>query len=159
MTGVQTCALPIFQLATDKKIRGLMAAPCLRPQSEFWFVGGSTKVGREALLLLNNPSQVDATVDLEIFTENGSSHSAGLSGIAVPKGKTTILPLASFVLGADSITVHVLSQGGSITALIQQKAIRGLSASGADYVLPSETISNESYFPGIFVREIGRAHV
>ncbi len=141
-----------IQLATDKKIRGLLAAPCLRPQSEFWFVGGSTKVGREALLLLNNPSQVDATVDLEIFTENGTSHSAGLSGIAVPKGKTTILPLASFVLGADSITVHVLSQGGSITALIQQKAIRGLSASGADYVLPSETISNESYFPGIFVR-------
>jgi len=141
-----------LQLSTVKQMRGLLAAPCLRPQSEFWLVGGSTKVGREALLILNNASLVDATVDLEIFTENGNSHSAGLSGISVPKGRTTVIPLASFVLSAESIAVHVQSQGGSITAFIQQKAVRGLSASGADYISPSETISTESYFPGILIR-------
>ena len=141
-----------IQLSNVKQVRGLLAAPCLRPQSEFWLVGGSTKVGREALLILNNASLVDATVDLEIFTENGISHSAGLSGISVPKGGTTVLPLASFVLNADSITVHVQSQGGSITAFIQQKAVRGLSASGADYISPSETLATESYFPGVLVR-------
>ena len=146
LTATQT------QLAADSKIRGLLASPCLRPRSEFWFVGGATKVGREALLILNNPSPVDATVDLEVFTENGASHSSGLSGIAVAKGKTTILPLASFVLGADSIAVHVISRGGSITSVIQQKAVRGLSASGADYVLPSETLDKVSYFPGLLVR-------
>jgi len=140
------------QLSAAKELRGLLAAPCLRPQSEFWLVGGSTKVGREALLILNNASLVDATVDLEIFTENGLSHSAGLSGISVPKGKTTVIPLASFVLNADSIAVHVQSQGGSITAFIQQKAVRGLSASGADFISPSETIAAESYFPGILIR-------
>jgi len=141
-----------IQLSTVKQIRGLLAAPCLRPQSEFWLVGGSTKVGREALLILNNASLVDATVDLEIFTENGNSHSAGLTGISVPKGKTTVLPLASFVLNSESIAVHVQSQGGSITAFIQQKAVRGLSASGADYISPSETLATENYFPGILVR-------
>lgn len=140
------------QLVKNKTIRGLLAAPCLRARSEFWLVGGSVAVGREALLLLSNPSQVDATVDLEIYTENGISHSAGLSGISVPAGKVEVLPLAAFVFRADSLAVHVLSHGGSITALIQQKAIRGLGASGADYVSPNIESSTESVLPGILVR-------
>jgi len=150
--GSQLLTANQYQLAEDKSIRGLLAAPCLRPQSEFWFVGGSTSIGREALLILTNPSPVDATVDLSIFTENGVSHSAGLSGISVPKSKTTVVPLSSFVLRAQSLAVHVKSHGGSITALIQQKAIRGVSASGADYIAPSEITGREAVFPGILVR-------
>ena len=141
-----------IQLVSNKNIRGLLAAPCLRPQSEFWLVGGSTMTGRESLLILNNPTPVDATVDLEIFTENGSSHSAGLSGIAVAAHKTTVVPLASFVLRSQSIVVHASSRGGSITALIQQKAVRGIRASGADYVSPAPLANKFNVLPGILVR-------
>ena len=141
-----------IQMAKGKSIKGLLAAPCLRPQSEFWLVGGSTAVGREALLVLTNPTSIDSTVDLEIFTENGTSNSAGLSGIAVPANDTTVVPLSSFVLRAESIAVHVVSRGGSITALIQQKAVRGNSASGADYVAPAPAASKKAILPGILIR-------
>ena len=141
-----------IQLVENKNIKGLLAAPCLRAQSEFWLVGGSTMTGRESLLILNNPTQVDATVDLEIFTENGTSHSAGLSGIAVAAQKTTVVPLASFVLRSQSIVVHATSRGGSITALIQQKSVRGTRASGADYVAPAPAASKFNVLPGILVR-------
>jgi hypothetical protein len=141
-----------IQLSKSKSIKGLLAAPCLRPQSEFWFVGGSTTVGREALLILTNPTSIDSTVDLEIFTENGTSNSTGLSGIAVPANDTTVMPLSSFVLRAKSIAVHVVSRGGSITALIQQKAVRGNSASGADYVAPAPKASTQAVIPGILIR-------
>jgi hypothetical protein len=141
-----------IQLVENKNIKGLLAAPCLRAQSEFWLVGGSTMTGRESLLILNNPTQVDATVDLEIFTENGSSHSAGLSGIAVAAHKTTVVPLASFVLRSQSIVVHATSRGGSITALIQQKSVRGTRASGADFVAPAPVASKFNVLPGILVR-------
>lgn len=141
-----------MQVLSDKKIKGLLAAPCLRSQSEFWLVGGSVAVGREAILILTNPTAVDATVDLEIFTENGISHSAGLSGIAVGAGSTEVIPLASFVFRSESISVHVKSFGGSVTALIQQKAVRGLKASGADYIYPTGVAQKESVFPGILVR-------
>ena len=141
-----------IQLANTKSIRGLLAAPCLRPQSEFWLVGGSTAIGREALLVLTNPTPIDSTVDLEIFTENGNSTSAGLSGIAVPANDTTVVPLSSFVLRAESIAVHVVSRGGSITAFVQQKAVRGNSASGADYVAPAPGASTRAILPGILVR-------
>jgi hypothetical protein len=141
-----------IQLVENKNIKGLLAAPCLRAQSEFWLVGGSTMTGRESLLILNNPTQVDATVDLEIFTENGSSHSAGLSGIAVAAHKTTVVPLASFVLRSQSIVVHATSRGGSITALIQQKSVRGTRASGADFLAPAPVASKFNVLPGILVR-------
>jgi hypothetical protein len=147
----------IQQVAT-KSMVGLVGAPCVRPQSEFWLVGGSTDTGREALLVLTNPSRVDSTVDLEIYTENGSSHSAGLTGISVAAGKSTVLPLSSFVLSAQSIVVHVLSHGGSITALIQQKAVRGLFANGADYIYPATELAAESYFPGILIRGSSDSH-
>jgi hypothetical protein len=141
-----------IQLASNKSIKGLLAAPCLRPQSEFWLVGGSTAIGREALLILTNPTRIDSTVDLEIFTENGTSASAGLTGISVPANKTTVVPISSFVLRAESIAVHVLSRGGSITALIQQKAVRGNSASGADYVSPAPQESTKAVIPGLLIR-------
>jgi hypothetical protein len=56
-----------IQLATNKSIKGLLVAPCLRPQSEFWLVGGSTAIGREALLILTNPTSIDSTVDFLSF--------------------------------------------------------------------------------------------
>jgi hypothetical protein len=46
----------------------------------------------------------------------------------------------------------VLSKGGAITALIQQKTVRGTSASGADYISPSPAANVNSVFPGILVR-------
>jgi hypothetical protein len=141
-----------IQFATNKSIRGLLAAPCLRPQSEFWLVGGSTATGREALLILTNPTTIDSTVDLEIFTENGNSSSSGLSGISVPANKTTVVPISSFVFKAESIAVHVISRGGSITALIQQKAVRGNSAAGADYVSPSPEAATKAVIPGLLIR-------
>ena len=101
-----------IQLASNKSIKGLLAAPCLRPQSEFWLVGGSTAIGREALLILTNPTRIDSTVDLEIFTENGTSASAGLTGISVPANKATVVPISSFVLRAESSAVDVLGRGG-----------------------------------------------
>lgn len=141
-----------IQQVSNANIKGLVGAPCLRPQSEFWLVGGSTETGREAILILTNPSAVDATVDLEIFTENGATQSSGLTGISVPAGKTSYLPLSSIVLNAGSIAVHVTSHGGSITAIIQQKAIRGLAANGADFIYPSTEFGTKSFYPGILVR-------
>lgn len=150
--GSELLAVNQIQYVDEKSIKGLVAAPCLRPQSEFWLVGGSTAIGREALLILTNPTSIDSTVDLEIFTENGTSNSTGLSGISVPAKKTTVVPLSSFVLRAESIAVHVISRGGSITSLIQQKAVRGNSASGADYISPAPQASTNSVIPGILIR-------
>jgi hypothetical protein len=59
------------QLVKLDSMRGLAGATCQEPSTDFWLVGGSTADGREALLILSNPSPIDETVDINIFTELG----------------------------------------------------------------------------------------
>ncbi|MEY4019304.1 MAG: hypothetical protein RLZZ590_604, partial [Actinomycetota bacterium] len=77
-----------IQLVGGSAIAGLTGAACQRPSSEQWLIGGDTDTGRESLLILKNPTAVDATVDLEIFSQGGRVSAPGLTGIAVVAGKT-----------------------------------------------------------------------
>lgn len=141
-----------IQLVGGSEIAGLTGAACQRPASEQWLVGGDTDTGRESLLILKNPTAVDARVDLEIFAEGGRVSAPGLTGIAVVAGKTVVLPISSYAPKTRTMVTHVSSSGGSIAAWIQQKTIRGLAASGVDYVSPSVESSKKLVIPGLFIR-------
>ncbi len=141
-----------IQLVGGSQIAGLTGSACQRPSSEQWLVGGNTDTGRESLLILKNPTAVDARVDLEIFSQGGRVSAAGLTGIAVIAGKTVVLPLSSYAPKSTTLVTHVSSSGGSIASWIQQKTIRGLSASGVDYVSPSIPAAKRLVVPGVFIR-------
>ena len=128
---------------------GLIGADCVRPASDFWFLGASTAVGRQPLLIVHNPSQVDATFNLEIFDESGSIQASGMQGLSVVAGKTLVVPLAGFVPSDPTLTVHLTSQGGAVAAWIQQKTVRGLVAAGIDFISPSSPATSDSVLPGM----------
>lgn len=141
-----------YQNASGATLKGLAATNCQLPSNDLWLLGGDTTTGREALLILRNTSEVDATVSLEIFSEAGSVDAPGLSGIAVVAGKSTVIPLSGVVPKTKSFMTHVTSKGGAIAAWIQQRTVRGLSAGGVDYVSPSPEFSKNQVVPGIFIR-------
>lgn len=141
-----------YQNASGATLKGLAATNCQLPSNDLWLLGGDTTTGREALLILRNPSEVDATVSLEIFTEAGSVEAPGLSGIAVVAGKSTVIPLSGVVPKTKSFMTHVSAKGGVIAAWIQQRTVRGLSAGGVDYVSPSPSFAKNQVIPGIFIR-------
>ena len=141
-----------FQNAAGATLRGLAATNCQLPSNDLWLVGGSTATGREALLILRNTTQVDSTVNLEIFSEAGAVEAPGLNGIAVVAGKTTVIPLAGVVPKTKSFVTHVTANGGAVAAWIQQRTVRGLSAAGVDYVSPSPKFAKQQVIPGIFIR-------
>ena len=140
------------QLVANASTNGLAGAACQNPSSDIWLVGGSTATGRESLLIIRNPSPVDATVDLEIFGEEGLLELPGLSGISVTAGKNLVLPMAGLAPKAKTFVTHVTSKGGSIAAWLQVKSVRGLAAAGLDYVSPSLGASLSQVIPGIFIR-------
>ena len=146
-----------FQNAAGATLRGLAATNCQLPSNDLWLVGGSTATGREALLILRNTTQVDSTVNLEIFSEAGTVEAPGLNGIAVVAGKTTVIPLAGVVPKTKSFVTHVTANGGAVAAWIQQRTVRGLSAAGVDYVSPSPGFSKQQVIPGIFIRGTAQA--
>jgi hypothetical protein len=141
-----------YQNASGATLQGLAATNCQLPSNDLWLLGADTTTGREALLILRNTSDVDATVSLEIFTEAGAIEAPGLNGIAVVAGKSTVIPLSGVVPKTKSFMTHVISKGGAIAAWIQQRTVRGLSAGGVDYISPSTQFAKNLVVPGIFIR-------
>jgi hypothetical protein len=110
-------------------MRGLAAASCQQPSNDIWLVGGSTAAGREALLILTNPTPVDAIADLTIYTDLGEMEVAGLSGISVLANSTTVLSLASFAPTIATLAVQVQAQGAKLAAWIQHRVMNGTESS------------------------------
>lgn len=140
------------QIVAADSMRGLAASSCQQPNNDFVIVGGSTLAGREALLVLTNPSPIDATADLRIFTELGEVNVAGLSGISVPAGRTSAISLASFAPTVPSLAIQVQSQGAKLAGWIQQRAVRGTAAQGVDWISPNPSASEQSVLPGLVIR-------
>lgn len=141
-----------FQLVKSSAMNGALAANCQRPGSEQWLLGSNTSIGREALLILANPSATDATVDLQIFGSNGAIDGAGLTGISVSANRFTVLPIASFASDQQLLAVRVSSKGAAIAAWAQQRTVRGTLAAGADLISPSIPASENLVIPGLFKR-------
>lgn len=141
-----------LQNAVSPLLNGLLAASCQAPTPEHWLVGGDAATGRETLLLLANPSTVAVTVNLEVFAEGGQVTAAGLSGISVSPMSETIVPLSSLIPETKTFAIHVLSRSGAIAAWLQQRTVRGLLYSGADFVSPSSTFGKSLAIPGLLIR-------
>ncbi|WP_296632775.1 DUF5719 family protein [Rhodoluna sp.] len=133
-------------------LAGLSGTACQRATQDLWLVGGDTRVGREALLILKNPTTVDSTVDLQVFSEGGLVDAPGLTGISVIGGKTTIIPLSGLIPKTTSFATHVTAKGGAIAAWIQQRTVHGLTASGFDYISPSPQPAKQQVIPGVLIR-------
>ena len=141
-----------LQLVQSTDMSGLAGTACQRPGSDIWLVGGDTRTGREALLILSNPSAIDATVELQLQATNGYLSVPGLSGISVPKHRSVIVPINGLAPKLETLSVHVLARGGAIAAWIQQKTVRGLHAAGLDLIAPAAPPSTSLTIPGLFVR-------
>lgn len=141
-----------FEIASSNGITGAIGANCQSPSPESWLVGGVTTIGREALLILANPSATDATVDLQLFGESGIIDGAGLNGISVSANRTVVLPLAGFAPDQTSLTVHVISRGAAVASWIQERTVRGTVSAGADLVPPATAASTSLVIPGLLKR-------
>ncbi|AMM21690.1 hypothetical protein AX769_17980 [Frondihabitans sp. PAMC 28766] len=141
------------QSVAETDLRGFAVAPCAEPTSSTWLVGGSTETGRTTLIDLVNPSDVNSTVDLNVFAENGAVDGPGLQGIVVAPRSQKLVPLSGFQTGLVSPVVHVTSRGGLIAASLQVGVVRTLEAGGADIVSASAAPSKVVTVPGIVIRD------
>ena len=133
-------------------MKGLAAASCQQPSNDIWLIGGSTAPGREALLILTNPTPIDATADLTLYTDLGEIEVAGLSGISVLANSTTVLSLASFAPSVASLAVQVQTNGAKLAGWIQHRVMNGTESLGVDYVSPSGAASQLAVIPGVVIR-------
>lgn len=132
---------------------GLAAAACAIAAGDAWLAGGATTVGRTTLLTLSNPTEVPATVDLELFGENGPIAAPGTTGIVVPPDGQRVLSIAGFAPGLESPVVHVMSRGGQVVANLQQAIVRGLDPGGVDVIGVTAAPSTSLVIPGLVMTD------
>jgi Family of unknown function (DUF5719) len=141
-----------YQTVNSGSLVGTLGSACQRPTAEQWLLGANTNTGRESLLVLSNPASTDATVDLQIFGDQGAIVGSGLSGVSVPANRTSVLPLAGFAPDNSVLAVHVISKGASIASWIQQRTVRGTVSAGADLISPSIEAAKTLSIPGLLKR-------
>ena len=140
------------EVAATGEFAGLAAAQCGTVTTDAWLVGGSTTVGRTTLLTIANPTDVIATVAIEIASEDGAVEAPGSTGLIVQPRSQRVIPLAGLAPDIASPVVHVTSQGGQVVASLQQSTVRGLEPGGVDIVGATARPSTSQIIPGIVVR-------
>ncbi len=130
---------------------GFAATECSEGTSDSWLVGGATDTGRTTLLTISNPSNVNATVSLSLYSEAGTVSAAGSAGIVVAAGGQRVFSLAGFAPGAASPVVRVQSRGGQVVANLQQSTVRTLEPGGVDIVGAASGPSRLNVIPGVVV--------
>lgn len=135
----------------DPDLRGLAVSACTRPAMESWLVGGSAATGASDLVLLTNPGDVAATVDLRVFGADGAQDPVAGRDIVVAARSQRAIPLAALRRGEQSPVVQVTAQGAPVRASLQSALTRTLIAGGVDQVGASALPATQQTIPAVNV--------
>ncbi|MFK4729835.1 DUF5719 family protein [Agromyces mediolanus] len=143
------------QRLTSETTAGFIAAACAEPVADAWLAGGSTELGRQTLLLLANPGEVAATVDVRVHSETGPVDAPAGLGLVVQPGAQRVVSIAGLAPGAASPVVHVTSTGGTVAASLEQTSIDVLTPTGADLIGTTAAPAKRQTITGLIVPQAG----
>ncbi|MBZ4487105.1 DUF5719 family protein [Microbacterium sp. cx-55] len=132
-------------------LRGYTVSACRQPLIESWLVGGATTTGAADLVILSNPSDVAATVQLSLYSPTGMSVPAGGAGLRVDPRTQRIVPLASLGVGEEAPIVRVTASGAPVSAVLQSSLTRTLLPGGVEQTGPVVAAETTQVLPGVQV--------
>ncbi|MFV0374953.1 DUF5719 family protein [Microbacterium sp.] len=169
-TGPATfVAEPVERVRTDiaaagssrvaaEDLSGFAASACTAPRLESWLVGGSGDTGAADLLLLANPGDVAAEVEVSVFGGAGRTEPEAGAGIVVPAGTQRAIPLAALGIDESSPSIRVTATGAPVSATLQTSIVRTLVPGGVDVVGATAPPALTQVIPGVTVtRASGQA--
>ena len=135
---------------------GHKAAPCLAPATSHWFSGlGATDTDRTDLIL-TNPDDAQAQVDLRFYGRNGRVVVPGSPGILIKAHESRTVSLSSLVEADGPLTVAVQASQGRVSAVAKRLRTNQLKPAGVDWQIPSASPSSVVVIPGVPEGEGGR---
>jgi hypothetical protein len=129
--------------------RGLASTACAPAGAEFWFVGGGAIAGRQTRVVLVNPDDNPATVDLNIYGPDGIIDAPGGRGLVVPPLERLVTRLDALAPGVKATALHVVVRTGRIGASVDDDQMSGLNAVGADWIPAASAPATTVYLPGV----------
>jgi hypothetical protein len=128
--------------------RGLAAAPCTRPVTDAWLVGGGSAVGRLTQVLLVNDDDRPAQVDLLVYSASGPISNPVGQGIVLAAGSRRQIRLDTIAPNQPYLAVHVIARAGRIGVLgLDQRSV-GLVPEGMS-LLPASDAGTRLVIPAV----------
>lgn len=129
--------------------RGMASTACAPAGSDFWFVGGGAIAGRQTRVILVNPDETPAVVDVIIHGPSGLIDAPAGRGLVVPAQDRLVTRLDVLAPGVTATAVHVLARTGRIGASVDDEQSSGLSVIGTDWIPQAAPPATTVYVPGI----------
>lgn len=137
--------------AAEADLAGFAASACRPPLLDSWLVGGSATTGAADLVLLSNPGEVAATVQITVYGVDGPQVPPGGADLVIAAGTQRVIPLAGLALGEQTPVVRVSAVGAPIHASLQASIIRTLTPGGVDQVGPVAQAETRAVIAGVTV--------
>jgi hypothetical protein len=129
--------------------RGLAGTRCEGTSADTWFVGGATTAGVATQLMLVNPYDDDALVDVELYGKGGRIEAPGAEGILVEGRERRVVDLAELAPDESALALHVLAREGRISPAVRDARVHGETPWGVDWVPRAGRPSSVVDLPGV----------
>ena len=139
----------MFSQAGSGTLRGVMAAPCTPPNTEHWFVGVGASADHRTELILTNPDDGQAEVDLRFYGQTGIVVVPGSPGLIIEGRTSRTVVLESLVQVEGPLTVAVRASEGRVSAMALDRRSRAVEPQGADWQSSSVAPTTSMVLPGV----------
>jgi hypothetical protein len=129
--------------------RGMASTACAPAASEFWFVGGGAIAGRQTRIILVNPDETSAVVDVVIRGPKGLIDAPAGRGLVVKGQDRLVVRLDVLAPGVTATAVQVLARTGRVGASVDDEQQAGLTNVGTDWVPQAASPATLVYVPGV----------
>lgn len=152
-TGEQAGGLAVEQVtrAVTGPQHGLASVRCEPAVADSWYVGAATTISDRSELLLVNPYDDGATVDVMLYSRKGRIDVPGMTGVSVKPRSRVVKALADWAPDETWIAVHVLVRSGRVSPAVRRiRSIKGIP-SGVDWIPRSAAaaeVTNVGALPG-----------
>jgi hypothetical protein len=135
--------------ATEGPEAGLKAAPCLAPATSHWFSGLGATSDNRTDLILSNPDDAQAQVDLRFYGRSGRIVVPGSPGVVIKAHESRTVSLSSLVDDEGPVSVAVQASQGRVTAVAKRTRTDQQKPAGIDWQIPSASPSPVVVIPGV----------
>jgi len=129
--------------------RGLATTACLPSGSDFWFVGAGTQVGQHSVLVLTNPEDASAIVDVGVYGRRGRFDSPAGTGVNVPARSRVEIPVPTLAPAQPVLALHVQVRSGRLSAAVTETDVHGFQPRGTDWIQATVEPDRALVVPGV----------
>jgi hypothetical protein len=129
--------------------RGMASTACASAGSDFWFVGGGAIAGRQTRVVLVNPDETPAVVDVIVHGTDGLIDAPAGKGLVIKGLDRAVVRLDVLAPGIKATAVHVIARAGRVGASVADEQMSGLDAIGTDWIPQSTAPATRLFVPGV----------